>query len=170
MATSVKQMMEAANAAVPRITPAQAREMIAKGNALVVDVMQLYGREAGESALPGQAAVRLELEPGLGEELERGGGRADAVRRRRQRPPHPRRAGGEGGVRRVRLCAGTHAHRTNAFQGNFATFNSGTLADQLTIGIEEFNIAHFFIRKCIILTQFCNRKKMVTCHPAVQPE
>ena len=38
MATSVKQMMEAANAAVPRITPAQAREMIAKGNTLVVDV------------------------------------------------------------------------------------------------------------------------------------
>jgi hypothetical protein len=38
MATSVKQMMEAANAAVPRITLAQAREMIAKGNTLVVDV------------------------------------------------------------------------------------------------------------------------------------
>ena len=38
MATSVKQMMEAANAAVPRITPAQAREMIVKGNTLVVDV------------------------------------------------------------------------------------------------------------------------------------
>jgi len=34
MATSVKQMMEAANAAVPRITPVQAREMIAKGNTL----------------------------------------------------------------------------------------------------------------------------------------
>jgi rhodanese-related sulfurtransferase len=38
MATSVKQLIEAANAAVPKITPAQAREMIAKGNALVVDV------------------------------------------------------------------------------------------------------------------------------------
>jgi len=36
MATSVKQMMEAANAAVPRITPAQARDMMAKGNTLVV--------------------------------------------------------------------------------------------------------------------------------------
>ena len=34
MATSVKQMMEAANAVVSRITPAQAREMIAEGNAL----------------------------------------------------------------------------------------------------------------------------------------
>ena len=52
MATSVKQMMEAANAAVPRITPAQAREMIAKGNALVVDVrdgleVQNGGKVAG---------------------------------------------------------------------------------------------------------------------------
>ena len=38
MPTSVKQMMEAANAVVPKITPAEAREMIAKGNTLVVDV------------------------------------------------------------------------------------------------------------------------------------
>jgi hypothetical protein len=38
MAMSVKQMLEAADAAVPRINPAQAQEMIAKGNALVVDV------------------------------------------------------------------------------------------------------------------------------------
>ena len=38
MPTSIKQMMEAANAAVPRITPTQARDMIAKGNTLVVDV------------------------------------------------------------------------------------------------------------------------------------
>jgi rhodanese-related sulfurtransferase len=38
MANSVKQMMEAANAAVSRITPAQAREMIARNNVLVVDV------------------------------------------------------------------------------------------------------------------------------------
>jgi len=38
MATSVKQLLEAANAAVPKLTPAQAREMMAKGNTLVVDV------------------------------------------------------------------------------------------------------------------------------------
>ncbi len=38
MATSVKQLMEAANAAVPKITPAQARKMIATGNTLVVAV------------------------------------------------------------------------------------------------------------------------------------
>jgi rhodanese-related sulfurtransferase len=52
MATSVKQMMEAANAAVPRITPAQAREMMAEGNTLVVDVrdgpeVEKSGRVAG---------------------------------------------------------------------------------------------------------------------------
>ncbi|WP_257170350.1 rhodanese-like domain-containing protein [Bradyrhizobium sp. SRS-191] len=38
MPTSVKQMMEAANAAVPKITPAEAQAMIAKGNTLVLDV------------------------------------------------------------------------------------------------------------------------------------
>jgi rhodanese-related sulfurtransferase len=38
MPTRVKQMMEAANAVVPKITPAEAREMIAKGHTLVVDV------------------------------------------------------------------------------------------------------------------------------------
>jgi len=38
MAISVKQMLEAANAAVTKITPAQAKEMIGKGNTLVLDV------------------------------------------------------------------------------------------------------------------------------------
>ena len=38
MATSVKQMMDAANAAVPRISPVQAREMMTEGSTLVVDV------------------------------------------------------------------------------------------------------------------------------------
>jgi rhodanese-related sulfurtransferase len=52
MATSVKDLLAAANAAVPRITPAQAREMIAKGNTLVVDVrdgleVQASGKVAG---------------------------------------------------------------------------------------------------------------------------
>jgi rhodanese-related sulfurtransferase len=52
MATSVKQMLEAANAAVPKISPDKAREMIAKGNALVVDVrdgpeVQVSGKVAG---------------------------------------------------------------------------------------------------------------------------
>jgi rhodanese-related sulfurtransferase len=52
MTTSVKQMLEAANAAVPKISPEKAREMIAKGNALVVDVrdgpeVQVSGKVAG---------------------------------------------------------------------------------------------------------------------------
>jgi rhodanese-related sulfurtransferase len=51
MTTSVKQMMEEANAAVPKITPAQAREMIANGNTLVVDV-----REAAEVQASGKVA------------------------------------------------------------------------------------------------------------------
>jgi rhodanese-related sulfurtransferase len=38
MPTTLKEMMDAANAAVPRITPAQAQEMAAKGNALILDV------------------------------------------------------------------------------------------------------------------------------------
>ena len=42
MATSVKQMMEAANAAVPKITPAQAKEMITKGNTLVVETTNFH--------------------------------------------------------------------------------------------------------------------------------
>jgi rhodanese-related sulfurtransferase len=38
MTTSVKQMMDAANAAVPKITMAEAKNMMTKGNVLVVDV------------------------------------------------------------------------------------------------------------------------------------
>jgi rhodanese-related sulfurtransferase len=52
MAKNVKDMLEAANAAVPRITPAQARDLIAKGEALVIDVrdtpeVQQTGKIAG---------------------------------------------------------------------------------------------------------------------------
>src|SRR5215472_7585218 len=42
--TNLKELMNAANAAVPRITPAQAREMIAQGNTLVVDVREASTR------------------------------------------------------------------------------------------------------------------------------
>src|SRR6516165_5182898 len=58
--TSVKQMMEAANAAVPRITPVQAREMIAKGNALVVDV-----RDAPEIEKSGKVAGAIHVSRGM---------------------------------------------------------------------------------------------------------
>jgi rhodanese-related sulfurtransferase len=60
MATSVKLMMEAANAAVPKITPAQAREMIAKGNTLVVDV-----RDGTEVAASGKVAGAVHVSRGL---------------------------------------------------------------------------------------------------------
>ena len=60
MTTSVKQMMEAANAAVPRITPVQAREMIAKGNALVVDV-----RDAPEIEKSGKVAGAVHVSRGM---------------------------------------------------------------------------------------------------------
>src|SRR3954470_18773103 len=60
MATSVKQMMEAANAAVPKITPAQAREMIAKGNTLVVDV-----RDAPEVEKSGKVAGAVHVSRGM---------------------------------------------------------------------------------------------------------
>ena len=60
MATSVKQMMEAANAVVPRITPEQAREMIAKGNTLVVDV-----RDAPELEKSGKVAGAVHVSRGM---------------------------------------------------------------------------------------------------------
>jgi len=57
MATNVKQMMETANAAVPRITPEQAKEMMAKGNTLVIDVRDMpevekSGKVAGAVHVP----------------------------------------------------------------------------------------------------------------------
>lgn len=60
MASSVKQMLEAANAAVPKITPAQARDMIAKGEALVVDV-----RDTPELAASGKVAGALHVPRGM---------------------------------------------------------------------------------------------------------
>jgi len=53
-------MMEAANAVVPRITPVQAREMIAKGNALVVDV-----RDAPEIEKSGKVAGAVHISRGM---------------------------------------------------------------------------------------------------------
>ena len=60
MALGIKQMMEAANAAVPRITPAQAKEMIGKGNTLVVDV-----RDPSEVEKTGKAAGALNVSRGM---------------------------------------------------------------------------------------------------------
>jgi rhodanese-related sulfurtransferase len=60
MATSVKQMLEAANAAVPKVTPAQAKKMIAEGNTLVVDV-----RDGTEVAASGKVAGAVHVSRGM---------------------------------------------------------------------------------------------------------
>jgi rhodanese-related sulfurtransferase len=60
MPTSVKQMMEAANAVVPKITPAEARDMMAKGNMLVVDV-----RDAPEVEKSGKIAGAVHHSRGM---------------------------------------------------------------------------------------------------------
>jgi rhodanese-related sulfurtransferase len=60
MPTNVKEMMTAANAAVPRITPAQAREMMAKGNVLVVDV-----RDAPEVEKSGKVGGAVDVSRGM---------------------------------------------------------------------------------------------------------
>ena len=60
MALTVKQMLEAANAAVPKITPAQAREMIDNGNTLVVDV-----RDAPEVEKSGKVAGAVHVSRGM---------------------------------------------------------------------------------------------------------
>jgi rhodanese-related sulfurtransferase len=60
MALTVKQMMEAANAAVPKIGPAEARDMIAKGNTLVVDI-----RDGTEVAASGKVPGAVHVSRGL---------------------------------------------------------------------------------------------------------
>src|SRR6266849_10897849 len=60
MRTNLKELMNAANAAVPRITPAQAREMIAQGNTLVVDV-----REVPEVEKSGKVAGAVHVSRGM---------------------------------------------------------------------------------------------------------
>jgi len=60
MPTSVKQMLEAANAAVPRVTPAEARDLIAKGNTLVVDV-----RDTPEVERSGKVAGAVHVSRGM---------------------------------------------------------------------------------------------------------
>ena len=60
MPTNVKQMMEAANAAVPKISPAQVKELMAKGNAVVIDV-----RDAPEVEKTGKVAGALHISRGM---------------------------------------------------------------------------------------------------------
>ena len=60
MVTNVEQMLEAANAVVPKITPDQARDLVRKGNTLVVDV-----RDAPEVAVSGKVAGAVHVSRGM---------------------------------------------------------------------------------------------------------
>jgi rhodanese-related sulfurtransferase len=60
MAANLKQMMEAANAAVPKITPAEAKALIAKGGTLVLDV-----RDAPEVQASGKVAGAVNISRGM---------------------------------------------------------------------------------------------------------
>jgi rhodanese-related sulfurtransferase len=60
MATCVKQLLDVANAAVPRITPAQAKELMANANTLVVDV-----RDAQEVQNSGKIAGAINVSRGM---------------------------------------------------------------------------------------------------------
>jgi rhodanese-related sulfurtransferase len=60
MGKSAKELVEAANAVVPRITQAQAQEMIAGGNTLVVDV-----RDAPEVEASGKVAGAVHVSRGM---------------------------------------------------------------------------------------------------------
>ena len=60
MSTSIKQLLQAAHAAVPRITPAEAQRLIAAGGAIVVDV-----RDAPEVEKSGKVAGALHVSRGM---------------------------------------------------------------------------------------------------------
>jgi rhodanese-related sulfurtransferase len=60
MAKTLKDLVEAANAVVPRITPAQAQEMIDSGNTVVVDV-----RDASEVEQSGKVAGAVHIPRGM---------------------------------------------------------------------------------------------------------
>lgn len=60
MATSVTEMLAAANAVVPKVTVDEARELIAGGNTLVVDI-----RDAPELASSGKVAGAVHVSRGM---------------------------------------------------------------------------------------------------------
>jgi rhodanese-related sulfurtransferase len=60
MPSSVKEMLAEANAAVPRLNPGEVRDMIGKGNALIVDV-----RDAPELAAGGKLKGAVNVSRGM---------------------------------------------------------------------------------------------------------
>ena len=60
MPSSVREMLAEANAAVPRLNPVEVRDMIAKGNVLIVDV-----RDAPELAAAGKLKGAVNISRGM---------------------------------------------------------------------------------------------------------
>ena len=60
MASNVKELMDSANAVVPRITPEEARKLIAEKEALVVDV-----RDPGEVKASGKVKGAINVPRGM---------------------------------------------------------------------------------------------------------
>lgn len=60
MTTGLKQMIDAAHAVVPRISPAQAQELVASGQAVLIDV-----RDAPEVEKSGKVAGALHISRGM---------------------------------------------------------------------------------------------------------
>ncbi|MGL5167680.1 MAG: rhodanese-like domain-containing protein [Afipia sp.] len=60
MVVTVKTLMEAANAVVPRVTPQQARDMMSRSNVLVVDV-----RDAPDVEKSGKVAGAINVSRGM---------------------------------------------------------------------------------------------------------
>jgi len=62
MPSSIREMLAEANAAVPRLNPAEVRDMIGKGNVLIVDV-----RDAPELAAGGKLKGAVNASRGMAE-------------------------------------------------------------------------------------------------------
>jgi len=60
MPSSIREMLAEANAAVPRLNPAEVRDMIGKGNVLIVDV-----RDAPELAAGGKLKGAVNASRGI---------------------------------------------------------------------------------------------------------
>jgi rhodanese-related sulfurtransferase len=60
MPATVKELLASANAVVPKVTPAEAKDMMAKGDVLVVDV-----RDAPEVAASGKVAGAVNVSRGM---------------------------------------------------------------------------------------------------------
>ncbi|MCU0922186.1 MAG: rhodanese-like domain-containing protein [Burkholderiaceae bacterium] len=60
MTTGLKQLIDAAHAVVPRISPAQAQDLVASGQAVVIDV-----RDAPEVEKSGKVAGALHISRGM---------------------------------------------------------------------------------------------------------